>query len=45
LGHTTRGGTRDFSSISQVIATRYELMVEHRLAEQARDLLAAMSAA
>ncbi|HEX3826544.1 MAG TPA: general stress protein [Sporichthyaceae bacterium] len=39
---TTRGGTRDFSSISQVVATKYEVMVEHRLAEQARALLAAM---
>jgi hypothetical protein len=38
----TRGGTRDFSSISQVIATRYELLVEHRLAEDARALLVAM---
>ena len=38
----TRGGTRDFSSISQVVATRYEILVEHRLAEAARELIAAM---
>lgn len=38
----TRGGTRDFSSISQVVATRYEVLVEHRLAEAARELIAAM---
>lgn len=44
LGFTavTRGGTRDFSSISQVVATRYEVLVEHRLAEDARTLIAGM---
>jgi hypothetical protein len=38
----TRGGTRDFSSISQVVATKYEVLVEHRFAEAARALIAAM---
>jgi uncharacterized protein YqgC (DUF456 family) len=38
----TRSGTRDFSSVSQVVAANYEVLVEHRLAERARDLLAAM---
>jgi hypothetical protein len=38
----TRSGTRDFSSVSQVVATKYEVLVEHRLAEKARELLAAM---
>jgi hypothetical protein len=44
LGFTaiTRGGTRDFSSISQIVATKYEVLVEHNLAEQARELLATM---
>ena len=41
----TRGGTRDFSSISQVIATKYEVLVEHRFAEAARTLIASMPAA
>jgi hypothetical protein len=41
----TRGGTRDFSSISQVVATKYEVLVEHRFAEAARDLLATMPVA
>lgn len=41
----TRGGTRDFASISQVVATRYEVLVEHRFAEQARESLARMPAA
>jgi len=36
----TRGGTRDFSSVSQVIATKYEVLVEHKFAERARELLA-----
>ncbi len=40
----TRGGTRDFSSVSQIVATKYEVMVEHRVADQARTLLAAMPA-
>ncbi len=41
----TRGGARDFSSISQVVATKYEVLVEHKFAEQARELLAGMSGA
>jgi len=41
----TRGGARDFSSVSQVVATKYEVLVEHRLAERARELLAAMPVA
>lgn len=44
LGFTalTRGGTRDFSSVSQVVATKYEVLVEHKLAERARAMLADM---
>jgi hypothetical protein len=38
----TRGGSRDFSSVTQVVATRYEVLVEHRFVERARELLAAM---
>lgn len=41
----TRNGTRDFSSVSQVIATKYEVLVEHRFAEHARDLLMRMPSA
>ncbi len=46
LGYTaiTRGGTRDFSSVTQVVATKYEVLVEHKLAEAARALLAEMPA-
>jgi Heat induced stress protein YflT domain len=35
----TRGGTRDFASVSQVVATKYEVLVEHKLEESARELL------
>ena len=38
----TRGGTRDFSSVSQVVATKYEVLVEHKLAERATEMLASM---
>jgi hypothetical protein len=38
----TRGGTRDFSSVTQVVATKYEVLVEHTLIEQARQLVATM---
>lgn len=41
----TRGGTRDFSSISQVVATKYEVLVEHKLAERARDMISRMPGA
>lgn len=40
LGYRATGGQRDFTSVSQVIATRYEVLVEHRNAQQARELLA-----
>lgn len=38
----TRGGTRDFSSVTQVVATKYEVLVEHKLAEAARAMVAEM---
>jgi hypothetical protein len=40
----TLGGTRDFASVSQVVATKYEVLVEHSVIEKARELLAAMPA-
>lgn len=39
LGHALTRGQRDFTSVSQVIATRYEVLTEHKYAQQARDLL------
>lgn len=38
----TRRGTREFSSVSQVVATKYEVLVEHRQAARARELLSHM---
>lgn len=40
LGYQATGGQRDFTSVSQVVATRYEVLTEHRHAQQARQLLA-----
>jgi hypothetical protein len=44
LGFTavTRGGTRDFASVSQIVATKYEVLVAHNLIGKARELIAAM---
>ncbi|MGB3594576.1 MAG: general stress protein [Ornithinimicrobium sp.] len=45
LGYLMTQGRRDFTSVSQVVATRYELLTEHKHAQQARELLEAMPAA
>jgi hypothetical protein len=45
LGYAATKGRRDFTSVSQVVATRYEVLVEHKLAEQGRALLARMPGA
>jgi Heat induced stress protein YflT domain len=39
LGYAATRGQRDFSSVSTVIATRYEVLVEHKHAAAARELL------
>lgn len=39
LGYWMSQGKRDFTSVSQTIATRYELLSEHKVAAQARELL------
>ena len=41
-GYAATGGRRDFTSVSQVVATRYEVLVEHTLLAQAQELLQAM---
>lgn len=38
-GFAATRGQRDFSSVTAVVATRYEVLVEHKFAEQARALL------
>jgi hypothetical protein len=45
LGYAATKGRRDFTSVSQVVATRYEVLVEHKYAEQGRALLAKMPGA
>jgi hypothetical protein len=45
LGYAATKGRRDFTSVSQVVATRYEVLVEHKFAEQGRGLLANMPGA
>jgi hypothetical protein len=42
VGYAATRGRRDFSSVSQIVATRYEVLVEHKYAEQGRSLLAQM---
>jgi hypothetical protein len=42
IGYAATRGRRDFTSVSQVVATRYEVLVEHKHAEAGRQLLAKM---
>ncbi len=39
-GYAATRGHRDFSSVTSVVATKYEVLVEHKVAQQARDMLA-----
>lgn len=41
VGYAFTRGARDFTSVSQVVATKYEVFVEHKFAQQAREILAA----
>jgi hypothetical protein len=45
VGYAATRGRRDFSSITQVVATRYEVLVEHKVAAQAREMLARLPGA
>ena len=40
VGYAATRGQRDFSSVRMVVATRYEVLVEHKLLAQAQELLA-----
>lgn len=42
VGYALTRGRRDFTSVSQVVATKYEVLAEHRTVSRARDLLAQM---
>jgi hypothetical protein len=41
-GYAATGGRRDFTSVSQVVATRYEVLVEHKLLLEAQQVLQGM---
>jgi len=45
VGYAATRGRRDFSSVTQVVATRYEVLVEHKSAARARELLAQLPGA
>jgi hypothetical protein len=40
IGYAATRGQRDFSSVRGVVATRYEVPVEHKMLAQAQELLA-----
>ncbi len=40
--YASTGGQRDFASVTQVVATKYEVLVEHKFAEQARQILSTL---
>ena len=45
LGYAFTRGQRDFSSVTQVVATKYEVLVENKHAARARELLAGLPGA
>ncbi len=45
VGYAMTRGQRDFSSVTQVVATRYEVLVEHKVAGEARELLSQLPGA
>ena len=45
VGYALTRGQRDFSSVTSVVATKYEVLVEHKVAAQARELLAGLPGA
>lgn len=40
IGYAFTRGSRDFQSVSQVVATKYEVFAEHKVAQQGREILA-----
>ncbi len=39
VGYGLTRGQRDFTSVSQIVPRRFEILVEHKVAQQARELL------
>jgi len=42
VGYSLTGGQRDFTSVTQVVATKYEVLTEHKHATRGRELIAQM---
>ena len=42
IGYAATQGQRDFSSVQKVVATKYEVLVEHKVLAQGQELLAKM---
>ncbi|CCH77231.1 conserved hypothetical protein [Nostocoides japonicum T1-X7] len=42
IGYRLTGGARDFTSVTQVVATKYEVLAEHKVVARARELLTQM---
>lgn len=42
IGYAMTRGRRDFTSVKQVVATRYEVLVEHKHLAKAQELLSSM---
>lgn len=42
IGYRLTGGARDFTSVTQVVATKYEVLAEHKVVARARELLTEM---
>lgn len=40
IGYAATRGRRDFTSVSRIVPSRFELLAEHKVAQQARELLA-----
>jgi hypothetical protein len=45
VGYAFTRGRRDFTSVTQVVATKYEVLVEHKFAAQGRELLTGLPGA
>jgi len=45
IAYATSRGKRDFTSITQTVATRYEVLSEHKVAGKAREVIAKMPGA
>ena len=45
VGYAMTRGKRDFTSVTQTVATKYEVLCEHKVAAQAREMLHQMPGA